>query len=96
MAEISRVLLSRRGIEDIIPWLNETVHQLLASLPSKRRLKKRDITLEIVSLRAVIEILTFLQQITASELQSRLVDIEEVTERKETLTHLESTQTLTK
>ena len=26
-------------LEDIIPWLNETVHQLLASLPSKRRLK---------------------------------------------------------
>ena len=72
-------------LEDIIPWLNETVHQLLASLPSKRRLKKRDITLEIVSLRAVIEILTFLQQKSlASELQSRLVDIEEVTERKET------------
>ena len=28
-------------LEDIIPWLNETVHQLLASLPSKRRLKTR-------------------------------------------------------
>ena len=71
-------------LEDIIPWLNETVHQLLASLPSKRRLKKRDITLEIASLRAAIEILTFVQQKSlASELQSRLVDIEEIIERKD-------------
>ncbi|MEE3072771.1 MAG: hypothetical protein VX305_00610 [Actinomycetota bacterium] len=71
-------------LEDIIPWLNETVHQLLASLPSKRRLKKRDITLEIVSLRAVIEILTFVQQKSlASELQNQLLEIEEVLERKE-------------
>ena len=62
-------------LEDIIPWLNETVHQLLASLPSKRRLKKRDITLEIVSLRAVIEILTFVQQKSlASELQNQLLE----------------------
>ena len=71
-------------LEDIIPWVNETVHQLLASLPGKRRLKKRDITLEIVSLRAVIEILLFAQQKSlASELQNRLAEIEELTGRKE-------------
>ena len=71
-------------LEDIIPWINETAHQLLASLPGKRRLRKRNITLEIVSLRAVIEILTFVQRKSlASELQNRLLEIEEVTGRKE-------------
>ncbi|MBC95801.1 hypothetical protein CL649_02920 [bacterium] len=71
-------------LEDIILWINETVRQLLASLPVKRKLKKRDMTLEIVSLRAAIEILTFMQQKTlATELQNQLVKIEEVIGSKE-------------
>ena len=71
-------------LEDIAPWINESVRQLLASLPGKRRLKKRDFTLEVVSLRAAIEILMFLQQKSlATELQNQLVRIEEVIGSKE-------------
>ena len=71
-------------LEDITPWINESVRQLLASLPGKRRLKKRDITLEVVSLRAAIELLMFIQQRSlATELQSQLLRIEELTGSKE-------------
>ena len=71
-------------LEDITPWINESVRQLLASLPGKRRLKKRDITLEVVSLRAAIELLMFVQQRSlATELQSQLLRIEELTGSKE-------------
>ncbi len=68
----------KEEVEDIIPWINETVRQLLASLPGKRRLKKRDYTLEIVSLRAAIEIFKSVQRESlALELQNQLVKIEE-------------------
>jgi len=71
-------------LADITPWINESVRQLLASLPSKRRLKKRDITLEVVSLRAAIEILMFVQEKSlATELQNQLVRIEDVIGSKE-------------
>ena len=70
-------------LEDIAPWINESVRQLLASLPGKRRLKKRDFTLEVVSLNAAIEIFMFLQQQSlATELQNQLVRIQEVTGSK--------------
>ena len=68
------------GIANIIlPWVKENLQFLLASLPSKRRLKGKDLNLEIAALQASVEILRDAgQQNLASDVATQLDEILEL------------------
>ena len=46
-----------RMAEILLPWVQETLQVLFATLPSKRKLKRRELSLEIAALQSAIEIL---------------------------------------
>lgn len=68
----------------ISPWLQDSIRSLLASLPGKRRLQKKSMTLEIASLQAAIKIFIFVgQERLATELQSQVQKIQELKSQKD-------------
>ena len=46
-----------RMAEILLPWVQETLQVLFATLPSKRKLKRRELSLEIAALQSAVEIL---------------------------------------
>ena len=64
------------SLEEIIPWLEESISMLLSSLPSRRRLRNRDISLELASLKAAVSLLIFIgNDSLASDIQSEFNEI---------------------
>ena len=64
------------SLEEIIPWLEESISMLLSSLPSRRRLRNRDISLELASLKAAVSLLIFTgNDSLASEIQGEFNEI---------------------
>tara|TARA_B100000945_G_scaffold92040_1_gene71898 strand:- start:505 stop:1437 length:933 start_codon:yes stop_codon:yes gene_type:complete len=64
------------SLEEIIPWLEESISMLLSSLPNRRRLKNRDISLELASLKAAVSLLIFIgNDSLASDIQGEFNEI---------------------
>ena len=72
------------SLNPIIPWLQDSIRSLLASLPSKRRLRKRSMDLEVASLQAAIKIFLFVgQERLATELQNQVDKIQALKNQKD-------------
>ena len=64
------------SLEEIIPWLEESINMLLSSLPNRRRLRNRDISLELASLKAAVSLLIFIgNDSLASDIQGEFNEI---------------------
>ncbi len=64
------------SLEEIIPWLEESINMLLSSLPNRRRLRNRDISLELASLKAAVSLLIFTgNDSLASDIQGEFNEI---------------------
>ena len=64
------------SLEEITPWLEESISMLLSSLPNRRRLKNRDISLELASLKAAVSLLIFIgNDSLASDIQGEFNEI---------------------
>ena len=70
-----RFVSDDRMAEILLPWVQETLQVLFTSLPSKRKLKRRELSLEIAALQSAVEILQAAGEVTLATDVSKQLDL---------------------